>query len=121
MDNGSHYRSQHLALICAKLGIALIHSRPYQPQGRGKQERWFRTVRSQFLPLLGRDDLRSLQDLNRRLWAWVEGEYHHSPHRSLDGQTPLERWASQADAVRFPDPNLDLDEVFLSYYSADED
>ena len=40
VDNGANYRSQHLALVCAKLGIALIHSRPHQPEGRGKQERW---------------------------------------------------------------------------------
>ena len=39
VDNGANYRSHHLALICAKLGIALIHARPYQPQGKGKQER----------------------------------------------------------------------------------
>jgi putative transposase len=113
VDNGANYRSQHLALICAKLGIALIHARPYQPQGKGKLERWFRTVRSQLLPLLGNEDLRSLEALNRRLWAWVEGEYHHTPHRSLKGQTPLERWASQADQVRFPESTLELDEVFL--------
>ena len=50
VDNGSAYRSQHLALVCAKLGITLIHARPYQPQGKGKQERWFRTVRMQLLP-----------------------------------------------------------------------
>jgi putative transposase len=113
VDNGANYRSHHLALVCAKLGVALIHARPHQPQGKGKQERWFRTVRSQLLPTLGPDDLRSLEALNRRLWAWVEGEYHHSPHRGLDGETPLERWASQAAEVRFPEPALDLDEVFL--------
>ncbi|HUL53255.1 MAG TPA: DDE-type integrase/transposase/recombinase, partial [Opitutaceae bacterium] len=45
VDNGAAYRSHHLALVCAKLGITLIHSRPYVPQGRGKQERFFRTVR----------------------------------------------------------------------------
>ncbi len=50
VDNGANYRSQHLALICAKLGVALIHARAYQPQGKGKQEQWFRTVRSQLLP-----------------------------------------------------------------------
>jgi putative transposase len=38
VDNGAHYRSQHLALVCAKLGIALIHARPYRPQGKGKIE-----------------------------------------------------------------------------------
>ncbi len=47
VDNGANYRSRHLALICAKLGIALIHARPYQPQGKGKQERFFRTCRAQ--------------------------------------------------------------------------
>ena len=36
VDNGSAYRSQHLALVCAKLGITLIHARPYQPQGKGR-------------------------------------------------------------------------------------
>jgi transposase InsO family protein len=46
VDNGAHYRSQHLAVVCAKLGIALIHARPYRPQGKGKIERWFKTVRA---------------------------------------------------------------------------
>ena len=45
VDNGSTFRSRQLALECAKLGIALIHGRPYQPAGRGKIERFFRTVR----------------------------------------------------------------------------
>ena len=52
VDNGANYRSQHLALVCAKLGVALIHARPYQPQGKGKMERWFRTVRAQLLSRL---------------------------------------------------------------------
>jgi transposase InsO family protein len=34
VDNGANYRSGHLALVCAKLGIALIHARPYRPQGK---------------------------------------------------------------------------------------
>ena len=49
VDNGANYRSQQLAMVCAKLGIALIHARPYQPSGKGKQERFFRTVRAQLL------------------------------------------------------------------------
>ncbi len=113
VDNGANYRSHHLALVCAKLGIALIHARAYQPQGKGKLERWFRTLRAQLLTRLTTEDTRSLETLNRRLWAWVEGEYHHTPHRALEGQTPLQHWASRADEVRFPDPTLDLEEVFL--------
>jgi transposase InsO family protein len=113
VDNGANYRSQHLALVCAKLGIALIHSRPHQPEGRGKQERWFRTVRAQFLTRLTEADTASLEVLNRRLWTWVESEYHQTPHRSLDDHTPLERWALCADQVRVLDVNLDLDDLFL--------
>ena len=113
VDNGANYRSQHLALVCAKLGIALIHARPYQPQGKGKQERWFRTVRAQFLSRLSAADTDSLETLNRRLWAWVEGEYHQAPHRGLDDQTPLDRWAMSAQQVRLPGIGLDLDALFL--------
>lgn len=113
VDNGANYRSQHLALVCAKLGVALIHARPYQPQGKGKQERWFRTVRAQFVSRLTVTDTDSLEMLNRRLWAWVEGEYHQSAHRGIEDQTPLDRWAMSAAQVRLPGPSLDLDALFL--------
>jgi transposase InsO family protein len=113
VDNGANYRSQQLALVCARLGVALIHARPYQPQSKGKQERWFRTVRSQLLPNLSAADTESLDSLNRRLWAWVESEYHHSPHRGLNGQTPLDRWAMSEQPARLPGPGLDLDALFL--------
>lgn len=113
VDNGANYRSRHLALVCAKLGVALIHARPYRPQGKGKIERWFRTVRAQLLTRLTPEDTHNLEALNRKLWAWVEGEYHYAPHRGLDGQTPLERWAQSAQDVRFPEPTLDLDDLFL--------
>jgi len=113
VDNGANFRSQHLALVCAKLGVALIHARPYQPQGKGKMERWFRTARAQLVSRLGAADRDSLETLNRRLWAWVEGEYHQAPHRGLDEQTPLDRWALSADQVRLPGPHLDLDALFL--------
>ena len=112
VDNGANYRSQHLALVCAKLGIALIHARPYRPQGKGKIERWFKTVRGQLLTRLAAEDTASLGALNRRLWAWVEGEYHHVPHRAL-GVTPLEQWAQSGESVHFPEPGLDLDDLFL--------
>lgn len=113
VDNGANYRSRHLALVCAKLGITLIHARPYRPQGKGKIERWFKTVRAQLLIRLTPADTLSLEALNRRLGGWLEGEYHHAPHRGLEGNTPLEQWAQHAEAVRFPEPELDLDELFL--------
>lgn len=99
-DNGALYRSQHLHVICATLGISLIHSRPYQPRGRGKIERFFRHVRSSFLPHLSSGHLGELAKLNRVFWAWLEGEYHQTPHRGLDGRAPLERFADDAARLR---------------------
>jgi putative transposase len=113
VDNGAAYRSNHVSLVCAKLGITLIHARPYQPQAKGKQERWFRSVRMQLLPTLTEADTKSLDALNRRLWAWVEGEYHMSPHRGLDGTTPLDRWTMSAQDIRLVGPECDLDDLFL--------
>ncbi|NJN37167.1 MAG: transposase [Nitrospiraceae bacterium] len=113
VDNGAAYRSRYLSLVCAKLGITLIHARPYQPQGKGKMERWFRTVRQSFLAQVGSSALDSLDTLNRELWAFVEREYHQSPHRGLNNQTPYDVWAQLSSAVRLPSESLDLDDLFL--------
>ena len=99
-DNGSAFRTRHLELVCATLQVILIHSRPRQPRGRGKIERFFRTVRSAFLPLLDAAHLQDLSALNRVFWAWLEGEYHVSPHGGLDGQAPLERFLADAALIR---------------------
>lgn len=114
VDNGAAYRSHHVALVCARLGITLIHARAYCPQGKGKIERWFRDVRMQLLPKLTAADLGSIDALNRRLWAWVEGEYHLSPHRGLgDELCPFDAWGMRSAQVRFPEPNVNLREMFL--------
>lgn len=112
VDNGSAFRSHHLSLVCAKLGITLIHARPYHAESKGKIERWFRSVRLQLLPLLTEADLADLTTLNRALWRYVEMEYHRSPHRML-GETPLDRWARSAERVRFLEPGVDLEDLFL--------
>jgi len=111
VDNGSAFRSQHLALVCAKLGIALIHARPYAPQGKGKMERWFRTVRMQLMPIIEAAAPLSVETMNRKLAAWVEGEYHHAPHRGLGGETPSDRWARMSEHVKMP--GSEVGECFL--------
>jgi putative transposase len=113
VDNGSAFRSHHLAITCAKLGITLIHAKPYAPQGKGKQERWFRTVRLQLLSRLAPSDTQSLEALNRRLWAYVESEYHQTPHRGLDGLTPLDAWAERAAGVEYVGARADIEDLFL--------
>ena len=113
VDNGSNFRSRHLSVTCATLGIHLIHSTPYKPQGRGKIERFFGTVRSQFLPLLEDADRRSPDALNARLAVWIEREYHLTPHRGLQhGETPLDAWTRTAAGMRLVGPDTDLDALF---------
>lgn len=99
-DNGATYRTQHLQVVCATLNVALIHSRPYKPRGRGKVERFFRHVRSSFLPHVTPEMVADLSALNRVFWAWLEGEYHQTPHRGLEGATPMDRFLAGQDHVR---------------------
>lgn len=112
VDNGSAFRSRQLAIVCAKLGIALIHAKPYTPQGKGKMERWFRTARMQLLPALKPEHLVSLETMNRALAAWIEGEYHHAPHRGLGDETPADKWARSSEGVRLA--GAELGEHFLA-------
>jgi putative transposase len=113
VDNGSPFASGQLQRICAVLGIKLVHSAPGRPQGRGKLERFFRTVRERFLVELGERPLESLDELNRLFQGWLHQAYHRRLH-SETGETPLERYtASQprrADAG--DDPEL-LRQAFL--------
>jgi putative transposase len=110
VDNGSPFVSHQLQRICAVLGIRLVHSRPGRPEGRGKIERFFATVRAQFLVEIADDQLASLDELNRLFTAWVETRYHHRPHRETE-QSPLERFTA-AGIPDVPSPQQ-LREAFL--------
>lgn len=113
IDNGAAYRSSSLQGICARLSIRLIYCRPYEPEGKGKLERYHRTFRECFLTEINLQALTSLADLNARLWAWLEMVYHQTAHSGLDNRTPLARW--QQDLVHIkPLGQLfhQLDEIF---------
>jgi putative transposase len=110
LDNGSGFVSGSLLRACAVLGVRLIHSRPGRPEGRGKIERVFRTVREQFLVEVDPDTVGDLARLNQLFAAWVETVYHHATH-SETGTTPLERLAT-APTPTVPAAEL-LREAFL--------
>jgi putative transposase len=100
VDNGAAYRASTLQGICARLGIHLIFCRPYSPEGKGKLERWHRTVRDQFLSELDERRITDLDELNARLWAWLEQVYHHTVHGGLAGLTPLARYQRDLPRIR---------------------
>ena len=102
VDNGSAFVDSWLLRACGKLGIRLVHATPHRPQGKGKIERFLRTVREQFLVEVadstaadlverGPTHAVALLEFNALFTAWVESVYHHQVH-SETGQTPLTRW-----------------------------
>lgn len=96
VDNGSAFRSRQLRHTTASLGIALCHARPYKPQGKGKIERFFGTVRSRFLPGFSGN---TLEEINHAFEAWLSSEYNERKH-STTGQAPLKRFAAGIECVR---------------------
>lgn len=111
VDNGSTFVSGQTKRILETLGIYLIHSKPYRPQGRGKIERFFRTVRQSFLRLLDEQEIKNLEHLNMLFSTWLETEYHREVHSSL-GVTPLDAWLSKCDTIKRIDPMMNIDSVF---------
>ncbi len=105
VDNGPAFRSKHLEFICASLGIVLIHAKPYQPEGKGKIERFNRTVREGFLSTV---KATTLGELNNQFQVWVAG-YHERTHGST-GEAPLKRFAKNIECVR-PAPK-DMEDHF---------
>ena len=98
VDNGSAYAGGELARSCAILGIRLIHSRPYAPQGRGKQERLNRVIRERFLLEAEQVGIASFDELNDRFAAWVSRYLNVRVH-SETVESPLARY-SKGKAAR---------------------
>jgi len=112
-DNGKIYRSETLQYACAQLGITLAHTQPYDPQSKGKIERFFKTVQTRFYPLLKSDPVHTVEELNERFWRWLEEDYHRRVHASLDGKTPHEAFQEQLDQVIFLEDVSLLETIFL--------
>ena len=108
-DNGSSYKNKQMELLAARLGSALNYCRPYTPTAKAKIERWFRTMKDQWMASLDIRDFHSLDELRGNLLAWVH-LYNNSPHASLNEKTPQERFFSEPEQIRrLPPEQLDKD------------
>ena len=94
LDNGSTYSGHALATACGRLGIGLVHAKPYDPEARGKMERFWRTLREQCLDHC--TELGSLHDVQVRLLAWLDRHYHVTAHSALMGKCPAEVYEAHA-------------------------
>jgi len=93
LDNGSTYSGAALATACGRLGTALVHAKPYDPEARGKMERFWRTLREKCLDHLSREVM-TLAELQVRLDRFLSDHYQREPHEGLLGETPESAWAS---------------------------
>ncbi len=102
VDNGPSFKAHQLQLGCSSLEIGLSFAKPYRPQGKGKIERFFRTVRSQFLSELPEE--LTLEVLNECFIAFLE-QYHNRKHGGT-GQEPINRYIKGAGYLRKAPDNL---------------
>lgn len=100
LDNASYFRSPVVRTIGARLGIRIIYCTPYSPHTKGKIERWWLSLKNQFISYLCAERTYSLEELNRLVLLWVEKEYHHTAHSSL-GTTPIEAWQKKSRQIRY--------------------
>jgi transposase InsO family protein len=110
VDNGAIYTSKEINQICARLGILLCHAPVRDGAAKGKIERFFRTVRDQFL--LRELDLGTIEKLNAQFREWVESEYHNAKHSTLK-MKPIDRFGLDRKRIRFLNPDEANDELFF--------
>lgn len=98
-DNGKSYKNKQMELLAARIGTTLSYCQPYTPTSKAKIERWFRTLKDQWMAGLDMRDFRSLDELRGSLYAYVQS-YNLAPHSSLRGMSPQDRFFSEPDHIR---------------------
>ena len=112
-DQGKPFVNGHSRLVCAQLGIRLLHARPYHSWSKGKCERLILSIQQGFQSLLQLKDnaARDLADLNAKLSAWIQTDYHQRQHSST-GVSPQARYQAAAGQLRYPEQGVDLEPLF---------
>ncbi len=92
-DQGGPFTNDHTRIVCANLGIRLLHAKPYHAWSKGKAERVLFTIQQDFeagLRLPGQAAA-NLEELNAKFSAWLQSVYHGRVH-STTGMSPAERY-----------------------------
>lgn len=110
-DNGKSYKNKQMELLAARIGTTLSYCQPYTPTGKAKIERWFRTLKDQWMAGLDMQDFHSLDELRGSLHSYVQ-RYNQTPHSSLRGMSPQDRFFSEPEQIRRL-PADDIDQNFL--------
>ncbi len=98
-DNGSSYKNKQMELLAARIGSVVHYDQPYTPTQKAKIERWFRTMKDQWMAALDIRDFHSLEELRGNLFAYVTN-YNQAVHSSLHGKSPQDRFFSEPERIR---------------------
>lgn len=98
-DNGSSFKNKQMELPAARIGSVVHYDQPYTPTQKAKIERWFRTMKDQWLSSLDIRDFHSLDELRGSLLAYVQN-YNQTVHSSLKGLSPQDRFFSEPGRIR---------------------
>lgn len=112
LDNHGSFTGSDVEVACARLQTRLVFARPYDGAAKGKIERFWRTLRARVLDRLDLERIKSLDDLNLRLSAWVESEYNTRGHSSLSGKSPLEVFEEDHEEIRWVEDAASLECAF---------
>ena len=110
-DNGSSYKNKQMDLLAARIGSTVHYDQPYTPTQKAKVERWFRTMKDQWMASLDMRDFHTLDELRGSLHTYVN-QYNQSIHSSLNGKSPQERYFSEPNCFHRLDEDK-IDKLFL--------
>lgn len=106
-DNGSAYKNKQMELLAARIGSTINYCKPYSPTQKAKIERWFRTMKDQWMASLDISEFHSLDELRGNLFAYVR-KYNQSTHSSLNGRSPENRFFFESELIhRLPSDQVD--------------
>jgi putative transposase len=106
-DNGSAYNSRHLKIVCANLSMGQPHTPVRRPQGRSKVERFFRTVREQFL---AKEKYKTFDAINTAFIQYLN-DYHHRIHGTLEC-SPMQKRLSVGSVCKQVPEVADIESLF---------
>ncbi|MEE8164127.1 MAG: helix-turn-helix domain-containing protein, partial [Myxococcota bacterium] len=112
LDNHGSFTGSDVEIACARLDTRLIFARPFDGAGKGKIERFWRTLRARLLDRLDLEKIQCLDDLNLRLSTWVEGEYNTRAHSSLSGKSPLQVFEEDHEEIRWIEDAASVESAF---------
>lgn len=106
-DNGSSYKNKQIELLAARIGTTISYCAPYTPTSKAKIERWFKTMKDQWMSQLNMNDYSSIDQLRETLLTYVNN-YNQTVHSSLNGLCPQDRFFNESYLIkRFSEEQLD--------------